>query len=515
MKHLVPAASLLLAAALHAASPAPDQPFAGVDANYSLGMEAKGMKWLWSGTQGNLFKGMAAHGVRGFRVRLWTKDDGQNGKRYATEVVKRALAAGLEPYLVIFLSEDWADLMKQPAPAPWKNLDLEKRAEAVKAYSRDVVADFRKAGLRNHLYEIGNEIDYGICGVYPGKSTKKTPESLSRSCWPDATKLIRASQAGVLEADPDAKFMLHIAHWWDVKFVVAFFEFMLANGVRVDFAGLSYFPSSNIGGSLEMAQLGAVIDTLHAAIRRPVIIPETAYPGTPDFKGQFSRWKREVPGYSLTPDGQERWLRDFLDFCARHPAVASVYYWSPEWCGEGMWKGMALFDPTGEARPAWSAFTPASRAERATPRVSAFFEARDGKLHAVPVGAARERSAAIVAEKLGKFGRVNMDYINEITATPLAVDGYDVALRASISGNLDLTLRADAPAVDPKSAVAKLDPAAQRLVLFAADPSDPVIAKVTTIAKERGVKLVVHPINQEKPLKFGLAPALPAEEEPE
>lgn len=224
----------------------------GVDANYSLDMEGNGHVWKWNGRAADLFRGMAEQGARGFRVRLWTKDEGMNGKAYATEVVRRALAAGLEPYLVIFLSEDWADLMKQPAPETWKDLDLPQRAEAVREYSREVVRHFRGEGLRSHLYEIGNEIDYGICGVYPGKSTKKTPESLSRSCWPRAAELIRASQAGVLEADPEAKFLLHIAHWWDVDFCVAFFEFMLANGVRVDHAGLSYFPSANIGGSLEM-----------------------------------------------------------------------------------------------------------------------------------------------------------------------------------------------------------------------------------------------------------------------
>ena len=33
----------------------------------------------------------------------------------------------------------------------------------------------------------------------------------------------RASQAGVREADPEAKFLLHIAHWWDADFCIAFF----------------------------------------------------------------------------------------------------------------------------------------------------------------------------------------------------------------------------------------------------------------------------------------------------
>ena len=478
--------------------------FAGVDANYSIGMEQEGAQWFWDGKPGDLFEGIARNGARGFRVRLWTKDDGPHGRDYATRVVQRALAAGLDPYLVIFLSDDWADLMKQPAPAEWKDLDLEKRAEAVKAYSREIVAHFRAQGLKSHLYEIGNEIDYGICGVYPGKSTRKTPESLSRACWPQAVALIKASQEGVLASDPEAKFLLHVAHWWDVKFVVAFFEFMIANGARVDFAGLSYFPSANIGGSLEMEQFGAVAGALHAQVKRPVIVPEIAYPSTRDFKGQFSRWKRETPGYPLTPEGQRRWAGDFLDYCAHHPAIHSVYFWSPEWCGEGMWKGFAFFDPAGAAKPAWSAFLPA-RTERAKPKTTVYYEARKGKFHAVPIAEAREKAAPILAAKLAQHGRVNLDYIKDITATPLVVGDYDVILRASISGNLDLRLRPETGGIpDHAGLLEGLDPDRQRIVVFSSDPADPALAEAGKAAHASGVEWIIHPIDPEKPIKFGL-----------
>jgi arabinogalactan endo-1,4-beta-galactosidase len=479
-------------------------PFIGVDANYSLAMERDGQKWRRSGKEGDLFKGMAACGIEGFRVRLWTKGDGPNGKDYATEVVKRALAAGLDPYLVIFLSEDWADLMKQPAPAPWKDLAIPQRAEAVRKYSREIVAHFRKVGLESHLYEIGNEIDYGICGVYPGKGTKKTPASLSKKCWPQAAELIRASQAGVLEADPDAKFMLHIAHWWDVKFCVAFFKFMLDHGVRVDYAGLSYFPSSNIGGSLEMEQFGRVARELSGAIDRPIIVPEVAYPSTRDFTGQFSRWKKETPGYPLSPDGQRRWISDFLDYCASRPEIAAITIWSPEWCGEGMWKAFALFDPQGEAKAAWTAFAK-PRDKRSAPRTPAFFEILDGRLFAVPVAEARKRALPILDEKLAKFGQVNLDYIKDITATPLAVESYDVTLRATISGNLDLALRPDAkPLPDWKAAIQALDPKTRHLVVFARDETDPLATEILAAAGKLGLAASIHPTDGKKPLKFGL-----------
>ena len=485
--------------------------FLGVDANYSLGMEKEGKSWKWSGQPKDLFQGIADSGVQGLRVRLWTGDDGVNGKAYATEVVRRATKAGLEPYLVIFLSEDWADMVKQPLPAIWKGRDLEKRAEAVKAYSHDVVAHFRREGLRSNLYEIGNEIDYGICGVYPGKSTKKSPESLSKSCWPDAAKLILASQQGVKEADPEARFLLHIAHWWDPEFCIAFFRFMLEQGVQIDFAGLSYFPSSNIGGSLEFAQIGETIGLLHGAIKRPIIIPETAYPSTREFSGQFSRWKKEVAGYPLSPDGQRRWLSDFLDFCAARPEVASVYYWSPEWCGEGMWKGFALFDVEGNARPAWQSFK-RSRAERSPPKQFVYFEFRDGRLHAVPLEEARKQAADILAKKLARFGAVNVDYIKDITTTDLVVDGYRVVLRASLSGNIDLALADPAAADDALELFKNLRPD-QRAVIFATDEADPSLKPLLDLAKEKGVEAVVCPRAADLPLKFGLSAAAQTTEE--
>ncbi len=71
------------------------------------------------------------------------------------------------------------------------------------------------------------------------------------------------------------------------------------------------------------------------------------------------RWRKEVPGYPLTPEGQQKWLTDFFAFCTNEPEIAGAFYWSPEWFGEGMWKALALFDVEGNAKPAWNAFSTA------------------------------------------------------------------------------------------------------------------------------------------------------------
>jgi len=487
----------------------------GVDANYSLGMETNGIVWTWDGRAEDLFKGMAQKGVTDFRVRLWTKDEGPNGKHYATEVARRALAAGMNPYLVIFLSEDWADMMKQPVPTAWKDLTFEQRVEAVRIYSRDIVAHFRKEGLRNHLYEIGNEIDYGICGEYPRKGAKKNPEALSRRLWPRTAELIRASQAGVLESDPDEKFMLHIAHWWDTEFCVAFFRFMIEQGIQVDYAGLSYFPSSNIGGSLEMALFGETVTRLARAINRPISIPETAYPSTREFSGQFSRWKYDVPGYPLTPDGQKRWIADFLAFCDAHPDIASVYYWSPEWCGEGMWKAFALFDPKGESKPAWDGFAEEAWTGR-TRKKPVYLEFSADQLYTIPVEEAKSRMIPLIRELRAQTGGVTIEHIALLTNTPLHVGSYAVNLKASLQQNLSLTRlpgHAGIPLVGDalEDVLREIDPEREQAIIFLREPETPALGEALTHFARKQIEVHLHPVNDMSPLRFGMTGAFGAQ----
>jgi arabinogalactan endo-1,4-beta-galactosidase len=512
---LFAASTVIPAGRLQAGDPPQDPLLVGVDANYSLEMEKGGSEWTWSDKTADLFEGMAKQGASEFRVRLWTKEDGPHGKGYATEVVRRALRAGLNPYLVLFLSDDWSDMMKQPVPSAWGALPFEKRASAINAYSRDIVAHFRKEGLRSHLYEIGNEIDYGICGEYPGKSTKKNPASLSRHLWPRSAQLILASQAGVKEADPEAKFLLHIAHWWDADFCIAFFRFMLDHGVQIDYAGLSYFPSSNIGGSLDMADFGATVSRLSEAIGRAVIVPETAYPSTRNFKGQFSRWKYEVLGYPLTPEGQRRWVSDFFVFCNRHPDIHAAYYWSPEWYGEGMWKGFALFDPKGDSKPAWSAFSSDSRANQ-NPKESVYIEVLSNQLFVVPVQDAKEQMVPLIERLRKQTGGVTVEHIALLTNTDLQVGPYAVDLKASLQQNLSMKLTGGSKGIPLagerpiviteglKTIAARIDPMKEKLVLIVRDASTPGVEQAITFFEQEGIRVDVHPKPDGTPLKFGM-----------
>ncbi len=485
----------------------------GVDANYSLGMEREGSKWNWEQSEVDLFQLMAERGATEFRVRLWTKDEGVNGKDYATEVVQRALSAGLNPYLVIFLSEDWADLMKQPIPEAWKDLTFEERKVAVEEYSRKIVQHFRSHGLTNHLYEIGNEIDYGICGEYPGKSSKKNPESLARRLWPRSAEIIKSSQAGVLAADPDAKFMLHISHWWDPDFCVAFFRFMKEHGVQLDYAGLSYFPSSNIGGSRDFAELGECVRRLAADVGCKVIIPETAYPSTRDFKGQFSRWKYEVMGYPMTEAGQRRWLADLFTFCNAHPDIDSVYYWSPEWYGEGMWKGFALFDTAGQGKEAWRSLQPETWTQSKL-KSPVFLELNNGTLIEVPVEPAKQQYRKSVSDLLKRTNGVNIEHIKLLEEVRPVVNGYALNLKSSLQENLSISL------VDPTQSrnlsidesnsnlsryLSQLNPEDSRIVILSRSSDEASQRSVIETIQGLGFQADSHPMKIDQPIVFGMS----------
>ena len=94
----------------------------GVDANYSAQMASTGATWEGGRNPGDLFQLLKRNGVDAFRTRMWVTEAGMSTTAYAMDVAGKAQAAGIRPYLVLFLSENWSDYVKQPAPAAWQGL---------------------------------------------------------------------------------------------------------------------------------------------------------------------------------------------------------------------------------------------------------------------------------------------------------------------------------------------------------------------------------------------------------
>ncbi len=327
----------------------------GVDANYvTQGEKADHGFWI-DGKRVDPLDLFAVNGANAFRVRLWVGEEGESRLEYAVNLAYRAQQAGLRPYLVMFLSEEWSDVNKQPAPARWADLTLDEQVRIVQQYTRETEQHFIDRGVLIDLYEIGNEIDYGICGVFADETQPRDPASLRSAIWPDQARLLQAAIEGVREADSEARFLLHIANSWSPEFASAFFQAMTDFGVEFDYVGLSYYPSSM--GLPVAIRFCDTLNRLHTDIGKPIIIAETAYPAELPIGGMFGDWRRPFPGYAFTPEGQAWWLRDFLAGMRARGDVVGVYLFSPEfWFSGELWGPFALFDSKGEARPAIGSF---------------------------------------------------------------------------------------------------------------------------------------------------------------
>lgn len=331
----------------------------GVDMNYALAMERAGRSWSMGGKAVDVFRAMAEAGCDRFRVRLWVGDEGECGLNYAVETAGRAQAAGMKPMVVIFLSDQWSDFVKQPRPAVWKQLQGEALLKEIETYTERVARRFADAGISIETYEIGNEIDFGICGVFEEEWPKRVSlDHMREVIWPQMGSILSAAQKGIAKVSPKARFILHLAQWENVEYCLAFWKSMMAQGVRVDFAGLSYFPTSaSTIGHRPLDFIQRQIGTIHEALKSQVVICETGYPVQAWFGGQFADWNKPIPGYPQSEVGQERWLADLLRMARQSDQLASVYYWSPEWSGSEIWSAFALFDPAGKARPALSSLS--------------------------------------------------------------------------------------------------------------------------------------------------------------
>ena len=224
---------------------AQNAPLIGIDSNYAVDMATRSKTWKDRSESVDPYDLFAKNGCQNVRIRLWVGEDGINRLTYATQTARRAKQAGLKPYLVIFLSDDWADFVKQPAPAIWKNLSPEKKLAAVAAYTETVVSHMAKNGVDIDTFEIGNEIDFGICGEFEEEWPRRVSlEFMRTQVWPRMVPILKAAQAGVIKARSKAKFILHLSQWNNVDYCIPFWQAMLAAKVQLDYPGLSYFPSS-------------------------------------------------------------------------------------------------------------------------------------------------------------------------------------------------------------------------------------------------------------------------------
>ncbi len=261
--------------------------------------------------------------------------------------------------LFFYLTDKAAYGGNQKAPAQWEKYTLEETALALKQHTFETTKYYKDKGLKIELYEVGNEIEFGICGYsldtklpLPGTNVFKDFAAVRQGIWLKEALLLKAAIAGVRQADPQARIMLHISTTQYPDLVEAFFQAMNDFDVPYDFAGLSYYPWTNCHA--EIAIPSNCLDLAVGAVARlgkEAIVAEFSFPS-----GEAPLLPvRELPGYPFTFEGQAKWTHGFLTMAESNPHIRAVFYFYPDnYLGEG--GSAALFADDKHPKPAIDEF---------------------------------------------------------------------------------------------------------------------------------------------------------------
>ena len=348
----------------------------------------------------NYFKVLKETGVNTIRMRLFIDNkDGLSDLDYVTKIAQHANREGLKLYLVLFLSDDWSDINKQPASKRWADLypDLDRMTLKISEYTSNIARHFKKLGIPIALYSIGNEIDFGISGFYPEAAAdgqdNNEQHSKDKMFFSEISYIVKAGQSGVKSVDKDAKFIHHLSYIRP-EFLSSHFSYMIKNGVQIDYLGVSMYPAAWL---LSTEEFKKIVDDLFSEFSIPVIIPEYGYiakkyenesairddarrwfKNHKIFGGFFSDeqieshsesvvknisiYNKTIEGYPGTNAGQANYIAEMLEWGKNSKSVAGMFYWSPEGVLlEPYYSSLSLFDSNHHSRPGFGALSKGSR----------------------------------------------------------------------------------------------------------------------------------------------------------
>ena len=286
-----------------------------------------------------------------------------SSREYTAQILKEAAAHGMRLDVFLFLSEGEASAGAQNAPSAWRGLSVADTALKVRESAFQTAQYFVSQGLNIEVYEIGNEIDFGILNFLAGdriplpNGTSFGVTYMTEQVWPTEAILLKAAIAGIRAAQPNAKILLHIAGLeYSPSNIMAkyFFKAMIDNGVDFDLAGLSLpypgFPwrLDKYGATCWFQKLRETVDYI-AELGKPVTLTEISY-----FAYADPRASPPLPEFPYTPQGEASWLRETLRFAATNPNVAGVNYFYPD--GIPRPTGPGLFNPNDSPLPAVAEF---------------------------------------------------------------------------------------------------------------------------------------------------------------
>ena len=307
----------------------------GMDASCVPALEASGVKYYnFDGWEQDVFRTLAENGINYIRVRVWNDPFDSSGRGYgggnctidtALEIGKRATAYGMKLLVNFHYSDFWADPGKQMAPKAWKGMEIEEKAQALYAYTRDSLKKLKQAGVAVGMVQIGNETNGHFCG-------EKT--------WFNMQQLFSAGSRAVREVFPDALVAVHFANPEKAGSYDTYAAKLDYYKVDYDVFASSYYPFWH--GSLE--NLSQVLTGIHNTYGKKVMVMETSYAYTPedtDFNGNtISDGSAVTKDYPYTVQGQTRSVQNVIKTVASIPGGIGVVYWEGTWItvGQNSWE---------------------------------------------------------------------------------------------------------------------------------------------------------------------------------
>ncbi len=311
----------------------PDDFICGMDASSVLVEENSGVRYYdFEGKEADVFKTLSEAGVNYIRLRVWNDPYDEAGHGYgggnndvptAIELGKRATQYGMKVSIDFHYSDFWADPKRQLTPKAWEGMSVKEKSEALYDFTKDSLKQLLDAGVDVGMVQIGNEINYGMCG---------------ESSQANVTALLAAGSKAVREISEeygkDITILVHYTNIEDIDQVENRVRNLGLAGVDYDVIGLSFYPFWD--GTFENMQ--NVVKMIRDGYGKDVVIAETSYCYTSqdgDGSGNsVSGTDDIVEGYPATVQGQANILRDTMD-AANEAGALGIFYWEGVWLPVG------------------------------------------------------------------------------------------------------------------------------------------------------------------------------------
>ena len=310
----------------------PDDFIFGMDASSLLAEEKSGVTYYdFDGKQQDPLKTFADAGINYIRLRVWNDPYDENGNGYgggnndlstAIELGKRATEYGMKVMIDFHYSDFWADPKRQHAPKAWEGMTLEEKSSALYDFTKDSVKQLLDSGVDVGMIQIGNEINYGMCGETKLENVIELLKS--------GSKAIREVSG---EYGKDISIVVHYTRITDKADVLTLVEKLVSAELDFDSIGMSYYPFWD--GSFE--NMSRVLELINEKYGKKAFIAETSYCYTTedgDGFGNSLSSKDLVKGYPASVEGQATVIHDICQ-CVSDANGIGIFYWEGAWIPVG------------------------------------------------------------------------------------------------------------------------------------------------------------------------------------